>query len=297
MASKKTRVVEQLWAKVHGSDPPWFVYFSDLEREITAYNKDVPSAQRLSTANLANFMKDVLRGPNASANWPETLKLQRIAARQRFGEGRSFEFVPFEDEQTEPFPDTLMPTSELEPAPLQSLSLPLIARSLGRDTESWIAQVVVELRVLEQHFATGSSLEVSSLSHLETGVKFGGASEIDAIYFAQLDNGAKSAFVTCEVKRKKDAILKQQVESQVRAVAVHALRSSTQVEVIVPTAVKVIDHLGTLFVVEFAPWDVGFAASHDPTGDVLTVSARSLFVASPPVEGIGKRKAHFKGRA
>src|SRR5580658_3574877 len=58
----------------------------------------------LSEKNPANFIKDVIRGHGASRMWPRRLHELRIGGRQVTGDGNVFEFVPYEEGQTEAFP-------------------------------------------------------------------------------------------------------------------------------------------------------------------------------------------------
>jgi hypothetical protein len=77
----------------------------------------------LSTRNPANFMKDIVRGDDASDHWPERLTKLQIGARQRPGGQRVFEFVPFAQGQTEPFPNKYTARPGLPVTPIEAVSL------------------------------------------------------------------------------------------------------------------------------------------------------------------------------
>lgn len=78
---------------------------------------------KLSTGNPANFMKDVVRGDNASDMWPERLTRIGITARQRPSGQRVFEFVKFATGQTEPFPNKYTPHADLQSTPVEAVRL------------------------------------------------------------------------------------------------------------------------------------------------------------------------------
>lgn len=150
----------------------------------------------------ANFLKDIVRRRNASTIWPAEVAALGYTGEQRTGQGDSFEFVPFKPGQTEPFPDLYRPSRETPEFDLQSVSMSLASKSLGRRDEAWLVQTAVNLRIIEQHLATISALQVVQISHLQMTVKLR-ATEIDSIYLAVLATG-ETAIITCEAKREEE---------------------------------------------------------------------------------------------
>jgi hypothetical protein len=102
MPSQKTVVVDHLW-DVLSAENRTIATFQDVREAINFCNEKYGNS--LKTDNPANFMKDLLRGGNASTNWPARLKERRITGRQITGEDRIFEFVPYVEGQVEPFPN------------------------------------------------------------------------------------------------------------------------------------------------------------------------------------------------
>src|SRR4051812_21512174 len=98
--SQKIPVVEYLYEKLE-SEGRSVATLADVKEAIAHCNE--LHGSKLSTSNPANFMKDLVRGKNASLNWPESLKARGIGGRQRVGEGRVFEFLPYAEGQTDPF--------------------------------------------------------------------------------------------------------------------------------------------------------------------------------------------------
>lgn len=180
MASQKTVVVDHLW-DVLNAQGRTIATFADVREAIEHCNK--VHGNTLKKDNPANFMKDLLRGGNASRNWPERLKELRYTGRQITGEDRIFEFIPYSEGQLEPFPNPFESEgTELELI-VQSLSMSLATKSLGRLDESWLIQVAVQLKILETHFANLSQAGVVELTHLQTGVKLN-RTEIDSLFLA-----------------------------------------------------------------------------------------------------------------
>lgn len=198
-----------------------------------------------SDRNPANFLKDVVRSRNASAIWPPEVAALRYTGVQRTGTGDSFEFVPFAPGQTEPFPDLFRPTPQTPQLDLQSVSMSLASKNLGRRDEAWLIQTAVNLRVIEQHLATASALDILQVSHLQMTVKLR-ATEIDAVYLAELGTGG-SAIVTCEAKQGSERILVDQIVNQVRAAF-----GTTDSPLVIPMAIRSVRNVG-IHVLEFEP--------------------------------------------
>jgi hypothetical protein len=99
------------------------------------------------------------------------------------GDSAIMKFVDFPAGQETPFINPFEPLSELPLEELQSISLPLTTKTLGRQDESWLIQVAANLRVIEQHLSTKSPIDFRELTHLQVGVKLGKASEVDALFW------------------------------------------------------------------------------------------------------------------
>ena len=253
MASQKTVVVDHLWDVLSESGRT-VATFKDVGDAIRFCNKNHNNT--LKADNPANFMKDLLRGGHASRNWPERLKSLKITGRQVTGEERIFEFIHYPEGQAEPFPNPFEPTgSEIEIV-IQSLSIPLATKSLGRQDESWLVQVAVQLRVLETHFANLSDVGVIEVTHLQTGVKLN-RTEIDSLYLAivAIGDGARvNALVTCEAKQQKDPILESQIVQQVASAYASVKSLDLNIDLVIPVALKSLKGKASIYVAEFEPW-------------------------------------------
>ena len=184
-----------------------------------------------------------------------------------------------------------MPSSSTPRLRIESASLPLASRRLGRSDETWLTQVCVRLRLVETHLALVSALEVVQVDHLQMSVKLG-PTEIDAMYLVIEETGAAGAagaagtgatrevLLTCEAKGRSDDILEGQVVSQVRSA--FGL-SDTGQDRVVPVAVKAVGP-SEVFVVEFEA--VGRAEADDL--EDLQVASSAVYELVPPVPGIGE---------
>lgn len=191
----------------------------------------------LSTGNPANFLKDFLRSNNRNAQWPHSIAEVQYTARQSYSEGRVFDFVPYPPGQTVPFPDEFALPVEPVLHPIETVSLPSVARAIGRADDPWLMQICVQQRVLHTHFAVHSELDVVDFYHLQSSLK--GTPAIDALFLMTFRVGEKlqKALVTFEAKRK-DPILPDQIKSQVAAMAKRCKREAglRDVDFIVPVA-------------------------------------------------------------
>lgn len=286
MPSQKTAVIGLLWNKLKEEGTLRPLGFDNVKKAIIECNEEFGT--RLSSSNPANFMKDLLRGRNASANWPSSLTAIGITGRQLKGGNRIFEFVPFSDKQTEPFPNVFELSGNEQTFTLQSLSLPLTTKSLGRVDESWLVQVAVNLRVVEAHFANMSALDVLEVVHLQVGVKLG-KSEIDSIFLAviEIEGGERvNALVTCEAKQANDPILADQIVQQVVAAYLSTSRLGLDIRLIIPVAIKAVKG-GSIFVVEFEPWTPAEASVAESDLKELRQHSAALYALRPMVPGIG----------
>ena len=286
MASQKTVVVDHLW-DVLSKQGRTVATFDDVGAAIRHCNATLGNT--LKADNLANFMKDLLRGGNASKNWPIRLSEMRITGRQVTGDDRVFEFIPFDDGQAEAFPNPFEPSGTETEFVIQSISIPLTTKSLGRQDESWLIQVAVQLRVLETHFASVSSLQVVELTHLQTGIKLN-RTEIDSLFLAVLrsDKGVSfNALVTCEAKQQKDPILADQIVQQVVSAYSSIKKLDLSIDLVIPVALKSLKGRAAVYVAEFEPWTPSEAEMDEGSRKELVVGCSGVYRLHPPVPGIG----------
>ncbi|MDB5470422.1 MAG: hypothetical protein JWR84_1982 [Caulobacter sp.] len=281
------------------------------------------SGQGLGLGNPANFLKDIVRRVGASGLWPPELTAQRVTARQRFGGKRVLEFIPFDVDQTEPFPDRFEPDARTAVYDIQSISLPHAARRLGREEETWLAQIVVNLGIIESQIAFQSTMagRVKDLVHLQIGMKT--QPEIDATFILTASSIAgdkeEHILITCEAKGDGERLLEDQIRFQI-----HQGFKSTKhlsdpfISGVKPIAVKLVtDPAGDgrerlIYVVEFrtidratyeASWEPRTAAKGKRVDDTpvylipLECESKALFRVRPPVSGISYRKSKAKPKA
>lgn len=192
----------------------------------------------LRVGNPANFMKDFLRSWSRSTLWPAEIGDAGYTARQAYGHGAVFDFVPYLPGQTEAFPYEYDLPANAPRHRIESVSLPSAARALGRGDESWLIQVAVNQRVLATHFALYSDLDVVDLFHLQNAMK--GTPEIDAVFLLTFRQGGqvRKALVTLEAKRN-EPILPDQVRFQAAYMSKQCRRPGRglhDVEFIIPVA-------------------------------------------------------------
>jgi hypothetical protein len=295
MASKKTIVVEYLWKKL-SEEQRTVATFDDVGSAIRHCNEEF--GNDLKADNPANFMKDLLRGGNASKNWPQCLTEIGITGRQLTGGNRIFEFVKFSEGQVEPFPNPFELNGEERELIIQSLSIPLTTKSLGRLDESWLIQVAVNLRVLETHFANLSKRKVLELNHLQTGIKLN-RTEIDSLFLAVIEGeGGEllNALVTCEAKQQKDPILGDQIVRQVVSAYQSVKALDLNVGMIIPIALKAVKGREAIYVVEFECWLPDEAEVVEESLKDLVVDCSGIYRLVPPVPGIGFNASRSKKR-
>ena len=236
----------------------------------------------LSTRNPANFFKDLTRVKAVNANWPSKVAEAGYTGEDAIesGAGACFRFVPIPPGQTAPF-KLIAPSPSLLAGRtrLQSLSLALPARQLGGGGESWIAQVVAQLRVVEAHFAAFSPTRAVELVFLQTNRKLSGG-EVDAIW-RMVDEDGAHWLVAVEVKGCREEIVEAQVLRSARALLAGLHEAPIAVGVI-PLAVKALDEAGktTLHTVE---WE---AARLDEPAKSHRIVAEGIFELVPPVPNV-----------
>ncbi len=277
--SQKPDVIERIY------DTLWDPAAQRLIRTIVT-NEDVVAAitwcnenkgTHLSSRNPANFIKDVIRGMGASNMWPDKLKGLRIGGRQVTGDGNVFEFVPYEEGQDEPFPNRFGYHEGVWSHRVQSISMPLASKELGRDDETYLIQVAVKLAVVETHFALRSPIDVVELTHLQIGIKLR-LCEVDALFAATYrdENGELQRMViTAEAKKKNQRILEEQIVQQVKAAF-----NETAVGLVVPIAMT--STPAGIYVAEFK----GVRRGELEDFTALELEQEALYELCPRVKGI-----------
>lgn len=245
--SEKPKVIEHLYhLHQQARMPDGIVTSSQIVEAITT------TRASLGTANLANFLKDIIRSENANAIWPNSLKRDRVSARQRYGGTRVFQFVPYAQEQFEPFPDRFSPNEKTNLHIVQSASMPFLARRLGRREETWLTQIVVNLRLVESQLSIFSPQlrnRLRDVTHLQMGMKT--QPEIDAVFLATFGKSEKLSspttlhmLISCEAKQFGQRILEDQIREQVaKAMEItHGLKKTAPIGAVKPMAIKVVEH-------------------------------------------------------
>lgn len=279
MASQKTIVIEHLF------DKHWDAQSKTLRRSLMSLD-DVAEAIRqcrpkgvtLKDNNPANFMKDLLRGGNTSKNWPIEISKKGYTGVQRTGEGDCFEFIPFTAGQTDPFPDEFPVRQDADRYAIQSISIPLVTKSLGRSDETWLIQVAINLKVIEAYFAIAGSFQFLELAHLQMGIKLR-STEIDALFLGQSGSAKepKPVLVTCEAKQAKDPLIPSQIIHQAQA----AFSASEEVETVVPIGLRALKGIG-FYITEFE------AVQREDAENLvaLKLAADAIFELKPRIKGI-----------
>lgn len=280
--SEKPIVIEHIFDQRY--DPVSDTISSDLVTSEDLYNakahcKSAFGLKLKVEGNPYNFMKDIVRGVNAAAMWPDRLKKLGWSGEQVTGEGNVFRFVKVSAGSADPLSTDLDVTSQTPVYKIQSLSLPHASKALGRSDEPWLLQVAVNLRVIETHLAVTARPQITPLevSHLQMDLKLRKV-QIDAMYLAicKLPTGPESVLITLEAKKARQRILLEQVKRQVDA----AFKSSG-VERVLPMAIKSVRGIG-IYVAEFELVErANLATFTEPK-----LHADAVFHLLPPVLGI-----------
>lgn len=279
MPSAKTAVIEILFNKYWDATSQTLsksvMSLQDVSQAILASNQQNGSS--LSVIQPANFMKDLLRGSRASANWPASVAAKKYTGVQRTGGGECFEFIPYGPGQVEPFPDDFKVRLSADRFPVQSISIPLVTKTLGRSDETWLVQTAVNLRVVETHFAVAASFKMIELAHLQMGIKLRKA-EIDALFLGKIGDpkNPTSVLVTCEAKQAKDPLIPSQIINQVEAAFL-----ATEVDTVVPIGLRAIKKVG-FYLTEFEAVQRKDLASLVQ----LRLVRDAIYELHPPVKGI-----------
>lgn len=298
------------WLVARGSEKPIiFRYLFDRRynwesREflpITVTNDEVQDAIvhlrdegiTLAATNPANFLKDFLRSPNRNEQWPIEIAQAGFTARQSYNDGRVFDFVPYPDGQTVPFPDDFTLPADPIVHRIETVSLPSAARALGRPDEAWLIQVCVHQRVLQTHFALYSKIEVVDFLHLQSSIK--GAPEIDALFLMTFKAGEElqKALVTFEAKRN-EPVLPDQIKSQAALISYRTGIEAglNDISYVVPVAAKT-ERLGServiaIFEMQGIPVADGVVAYNSKTAHdlPLVITKTVAYLLQPEVTGI-----------
>jgi hypothetical protein len=287
--SRKTAVIESLfnsrWDPKTKSLSDPYVTLSQVEAAIVEYNEANPNLP-LSTRNPANFFKDFIRKKrSANSNWPLSIFKRGYTARQVTGENLCFEFIPIDPYQTEPFPIRIYTPSHDAPRhKIQSASMSLASRRLGRSDEAWLIQVLVKLNVIETHLSLYSDRPIIQVDLLQTNVKQA-RTEIDALFLAFEGSGGddgsyRELLITCEAKGLRDDILEDQIIAQV--LAVFRMTAVTQ-DVVIPVAVKSV-RPSEIHIVQFG----SIRRSEASYLSELTIHSEAIYQLVPQVPGIGE---------
>jgi hypothetical protein len=286
--TKKSLVIEaifnQRWDNKTKTLKGSTVTLEEVESAIIDHNRLHPELT-LSSRNPANFFKDFIRNKrSANRNWPSSVLARGYTARQITGSNLCFEFVQMPPGQVEPFQISIISPSKSTPRHvIQSASMSLASRRLGRQDEAWLIQVLVKLNVIETHLAITSSGKILQVDLLQTNLKQA-RTEIDALFLALESTGKEEdplneILVTCEAKGRSDDILEDQILAQV--IAAFQLRASTQ-EHVIPIAVKIVGP-SEVHVVQFST----VSRSEYSTLSEISISNEAVYKIVPLVPGIG----------
>jgi hypothetical protein len=285
--TSKTQIIEAIfrsrWNEETKTLSSSIVTLLDAQEAISRFNSTQPK-NPLSTRNPANFFKDFIRKQSrANANWPPYVLKCGYTGRQLVSSGNCFEFIPLGNDARIAFSNDALPLPDASTKHhrVESVSLPLASKRLGRRDEPWLIQVLVKLRVFETHLALASDQEIVQLDHLQTNIKLAG-SEIDALFLGIKQPEGKSArevIICCEAKGRKDDIIPDQILGQVKA----AFKMGIEQDTVIPLAVKAIAP-SEIWLVEFQPVD----RAQLSTLAALTVATSAIYHLVPPVKGIGE---------
>lgn len=286
VVSKKTSVIEWLFFNRNYDASTGTLHTANVTRD------DIADAIRqtrggLSTNNTANFWKDLTRGGAAalSKNWPARVSNLGFGGTDGIGHGptTAFRFVRVPQGQAAPAYDFANFDATLPVAPLQSLSMPVAMRSLGRPSENWQAQVAARLDVVASYFALYSPRNVppervEEVSFLQTGVK-GKSAEIDATFSVLSKRG--HWLVAAEIKgRNEEFYLPQIKRAAIELDAIAKAGSASKlssISGIIPLGIKVVGK-SKLWVIELDPVT-------NPSNP-LSKSAEAVFELVPAVPGV-----------
>jgi hypothetical protein len=278
VASEKTKVIERLFFDRYDRKAKTVARPVVTGDEVAAAIRATKA--KLSTRNTANFFKDIVRSGTRNENFPTSVVAEGWTAEQFVSGEAVFRFVPLPAGQTVAFAEAVAPPELLEEEQvhvIQSVSLPLASRRMGRSDESWLTQVAVRLHIIDTHLAVYSQQPVINVDLLQTGAKLGHA-EVDAVFLAILAaaSGEVPALVSCEVKSRNEVLELEQVLRGAQATAVQRRKVKLPDDSpVIPMAIKALGG-GLLWVVEFAT-----------TFPPLVTATQRVYRLEPPVTGVG----------
>ncbi len=134
--------------------------------------------------------------------------------------------------------------------------------------------------MVETHFALESPLKNSMLhiQHIQVGVKLRHA-EIDSLYLATCKDAAgnpQSVVITAEAKKKRQRILEEQIEGQVRG----AFKAMPNIDKVIPIAMQSVKN--GIYIVEFMAVE---RAALDAFAELESVG-EGFYELVPAVKGI-----------
>jgi hypothetical protein len=192
---------------------------------------------------------------------------------------------------------------------VQSLSIDSVARNLGRDEETWLTQIAVNLHLVQAQLSIFSQEalrgRIRDVRHLQMSIKT--QPEIDAAFVATyhndaLPNSLETMFVTLEAKRRNERILLDQIREQVaKAFEITSRLDDPPVHAVKPMAMQVVRRSfgerteNMIFLVEFEHIDRSrFMAEFDPVHHPLAIHdmhleqvACALYRAEPRIPPLG----------
>lgn len=293
----KSIVIENIfnkrWVQSRHSLRDDFVTIKDVSEAIKRFNKKPPlGVKPLSDRNPANFFKDFVRiASSANRNWPDSILKKGYTARQETGGGGSFRFIKLPTGQVTAFEEAPKNYPRLQGQEcrfrIQSLSLDVKSRLLGRRDESWLMQVAVKLKLVQSHLALCSENKFVEVSDLQQNIKQSGA-EIDGLFLGKI-TPQDAMLITLEAKGRKDDILEDQIAAQVSAVMrmkrihknLEAIAGNANSFYVLPMAMKIIEN-SIVYMAEYKP----VRYEHNSRISVVTLASESLCEIVPPVEGI-----------
>lgn len=240
----------------------------------------------LSRKNAANFWKDLTRTgiKGLNRNWPKSVSARGFGGTDGIGRGGQFAFVPVPVGQSAPDYDFVDRGPDIPETALQSLSMPVAMRDLGRPSENWHAQVAARLDVVASYFAFHSPRNaeprsIEEVNFLQTGVKVGATSEVDATFSLLANDG--QWLVAAEVKGHSEQFYLPQIKRAAIALSNIANRDTKSplinIKGIIPLGIKVVGK-SKLWVIEFEP-------IADPSKP-LSKASEGIFNLVPPVPGV-----------
>jgi hypothetical protein len=294
--TSKTIIIERIfdarWDSLTTSLKNDLVTYDDLREAIREFDQDAPEGlNTLGSGNVYAFFKDIVRvTERANRMWPRSVLERGFTARQETGGGKAFRFIKFPAEQLTPFIEQKYPRlpGEENRFRIQSLSLDIKSRLLGRRDESWLMQVAVKLRLIQSHLALWSEHKFVEVSDLQQNIKQYGA-EIDGLFLGKV-TADNAMVITVEAKRRREAILDSQIAAQVGAVmrmgSIHrnldAIAGTPEDFYVLPMALKVVGD-SVVYIAEYER----VKYQHKLLVSEVNLIRESICEITPPVEGIG----------